>query len=132
VEARHCHHAHETGRLAESLDKEPRYRRAERRADPGNSADETLGEVKSAGAFREIGDDQRRQHAERGARQAVQHLDGDEQCRGLRSTQKPGADRNDAKSNEEKRPASPAVSGPSRPGREQRCHDLWGAKPGHA
>ena len=44
---------------------------------------ETLGQFKSAGAFCEIGDDQRRQHAERRAGQAVQHLDDDEQRRVL-------------------------------------------------
>lgn len=59
----HCGYAQEAGHMAEFLDNEPRHRSAERSPNPGKSTDEALGQVKSAGPFREIGNDQRRQHS---------------------------------------------------------------------
>jgi len=120
----HRCHAHEACRVAEPLDDEPRNRRAERGPDPGKGSNETLCQVEPAASLREVGDDDGRQHAERGAAQPVKRLNGDEQRRVGSRPERCSADRHDAKPNQEERSPAPAVRGPPHPWREEGNDEL--------
>ena len=64
-------------------------------------------EIESAGAAREVGDDQRHHHAEHGGRQSVQHLHENNEMRVGHGRKKHGADRQRCETDEQQGPAAP-------------------------
>src|ERR1700730_10757425 len=73
--------AEKAHRAAKMSDDDPRKCGAERRANAGERADEALGQVESAGALRNVGDDQRREHPQSSAADTVEQLNASEQHR---------------------------------------------------
>ena len=58
-----------------------RYQRAQRSADPGKGANDTLSQVKPAGPVREVRNNERSQHTQRRTAESVQRLNDDKPSR---------------------------------------------------
>src|SRR5262245_25963381 len=78
---RHARYARKCGGIAKFFGDQARRRSAQRSADPGKRADKALRQVEAPAAPRQVGDHQRRQHAQRSPGDAIEKLDGDERCR---------------------------------------------------
>src|SRR6476620_2703664 len=101
-----------------------RYQHAQRSADPGKRANDTLSQVKPAGPVREVRNNKRSQHTQRRTAESVQRLNDDKPSRVSRQSKKSGAYRHRCKSKQQERSTSPRRRSASRPRRQQCNNDL--------